>query len=74
MDIKEELLAVTAQRDRLARYIFQEDGGALGSDYCRTELAAGRCQCRDLPYEMGMDIDICAPCIVELVGNTPEEP
>lgn len=71
MDKSIDLQAAITQRDRLARYIFQEDGGALSGDYCRAELAAGRCQCRDLPCEMGMVIDICVPCIVELIGNAP---
>lgn len=69
MEESEELKAVTAQRDRLARYIFEEDGGALDEAHCRTEMKAGRCPFRSLPYEEERSIEVCAPCIVEMIGK-----
>lgn len=74
MDENSLLEKVTAQRDRLAHYIFREDGGALSGDYCRAEIAAGRCPYRDQPYGTEMKATVCVPCIVELIGNTPEPP
>ena len=65
-----ELITAKQQRDKLARFIFQEDSGALDSTYCLSEMKTGRCPYSSAPYGADRTEQSCVPCIVRLIGGS----
>lgn len=70
----DDINALIAQRDGLARYIFERNGGGLCAKYCSREMEAGRCPYHDRPTDTERTVGVCVPCIVKLIGERTSAP
>lgn len=70
----DEIQKLKAQRDGLARYIFEQNDGALYVSHCRHHMEAGDCPYHNQPSDTERAAGMCVPCILELIGDGAAKP
>lgn len=65
----DELQKLKAQRDGLARYIFERNDGGLYWSHCCGEMENGRCPYRAQFKDWSCTPGVCIPCIVAMIGE-----